>query len=330
MARTRASRLFDLGVLAVAAVALGFVVNALGWDGLRRSVLGTGAWFAVLAVIDLASAACDAFAMHGLAADPSLRLRRVLAAQLSGIAINRMTPANSLGEAVKIRLLARDLPLTTAASTVVMFNLSTIFLGILAVVVGVPLTVLLVDLPASVALALWIGMGILLGFAIVVAILVQRGAVGSLIDALEVPHLISAARAARWRAGIIDVDDRLRALGHAGPGVARGFVGVLGSRVLNWLGTIVVLHAVDISLSPPLVFAALSVGILITWMSNVVPLGLGLADGTNYVLYGVLGASSQAGLLFTMVNRLRTIVLATIGLVVMTILVNRRSRSDTT
>ena len=69
----------------------------------------------------------------------------------------------------------------------------------------------------------------------------------------------------------------------------------------------------------PVVIAMLSVGILVTWLSNIIPLGLGIADGTNYVLYGLLGAAPVAGLLFTMVNRLRTVVLALLGLSVMAI-----------
>ena len=91
----------------------------------------------------------------------------------------------------------------------------------------------------------------------------------------------------------------------------------MGSRICNWIGTVIILHAIHIPLTAPLVIASLSVGILVTWASNIVPLGLGLADGTNYALYGLLGASPVAGLLFTIVNRLRTIVLALIGLCVM-------------
>jgi len=88
------------------------------------------------------------------------------------------------------------------------------------------------------------------------------------------------------------------------------------------------MHAVDIPLTAPLIVASLSVGILVTWMSNVIPLGLGIADGTNYVLYGIFGASPIAGLLFTMVNRFRTVVLAMMGVIVMAIanVLHRRAR----
>ena len=59
-----------------------------------------------------------------------------------------------------------------------------------------------------------------------------------------------------------------------------------------------------------------------------VPLGLGLADGTNYALYGVLGSTGPVGLVFTMIGRARTCVLAAMGLTVLLIanLVDRRAQ----
>ena len=74
-----------------------------------------------------------------------------------------------------------------------------------------------------------------------------------------------------------------------------------------------------VPLTPSFVAANLSLGILITFLSNVVPLGLGIADGTNYALYGVLGSTGPIGLIYTMINRARTVVLAAMGLAVLLI-----------
>src|SRR5688572_18165976 len=89
--RHRASTVFNAIALVIGLVAFGFVVSELGWSGIRHAVLGVGAWFAVIAAIDLASAMCDAFAIHGFLR-PKQRVSyfRVLAAQLSGMAINRL------------------------------------------------------------------------------------------------------------------------------------------------------------------------------------------------------------------------------------------------
>src|SRR6476661_5354395 len=118
-------------MLVVGVVALGFVLDHLGWAGARRVVVGTGAWFAVIAVIDLASMMCDAFAVQGfLRAKVAISYWRVFGAQASGLAINRLTPGNSLGEPVKVTMLARHVATEQAVSAIVMFNLTTIYLGI--------------------------------------------------------------------------------------------------------------------------------------------------------------------------------------------------------
>jgi len=124
--RFRASTIFNLVIFAIGAVAFGFVVAHLGWTAIRDVIVSTGLWFAVIAAIDLVSALCDAFAIHGFLR-PKARVSywRVYAAQLSGMAINRLTPGNSLGEPVKVTMLVRTVPVDLAVSAVVMFNLTT-------------------------------------------------------------------------------------------------------------------------------------------------------------------------------------------------------------
>lgn len=327
--RNRASAAFRAVVLVIGAVSLAIVTHHLGWAGIRQVVLGTGAWFAVIAAVDVASALCDAFAIHGFLR-PTVRVSygRVLAAQLGGMAINRLTPGNTLGEPVKVAVLVRAIPLESAISAILMFNLTTMYVGIATIALGVPITVLLLDLPGRVALLAWVGLFVLVLFGVAVLVLVRRGAIGTLVDVLVAVRAISTSRGARWRAKVAAIDARLGSIGDTRrSGWSRGLAGVLGSRVLNGVGTIVVLHAADIPMTPPLVVAMLGIGILITWMSNIVPLGLGIADGTNYVLYGLLGASPVAGLLFTMVNRLRTVVLALIGLTVFAVTGSRDRRA---
>ena len=321
MARLRAGYVFNVVALLIGGVALAIVLDQLGWYGLRQVFIGTGSWFAVIAAIDLASVFCDAFAIHGfLRGVAPVSYWKVFAAEASGIAINRLTPGNALGEPVKVTMLGPDVPTKVAVAAVLMFNLTTMYIGMAAIVLGVPLTALMLDLPHDISVVVWIGTAVLVSFGVAVAVLLRRGAIGTLVHALAGLGIISNDRAARWVAAIADIDARLRNLGdvHA-TGVTRGIAGVFGSRCLNWAGTLAVLHAASVPLTPPLVVAMLSVGIVITWMSNIIPLGLGIADASNYVIYGLLGASPAAGLVFTMVNRVRTVVLALVGMTVMAI-----------
>jgi len=317
--RSRARLWFNSIALAVGLIALAFVLNALGWAGLDQAITGTGAWFAAIAAVDLVSVACDAFAIHGLLGRTA-SYWNVFAAEASGIAINRLTPGNTLGEPVKVTMLTRQTTTTDAVAAVVLFNLVTMYVGIAAIALGVPITALLLDLPRAAAIVAWVGLAVLVAFAIVVALLVKRGAVATLVRGLVRIRAISVRRSEAWTARLGDLDAQLKQLGDANrKHIRRGLAGVLGSRLCNGLGTVLVIHACGIATTPPLVVAMLSVGILVTWFSNVVPLGLGIADGTNYALYDLLGATSAEGLVFTMVNRVRTVVLALMGLTIMAI-----------
>lgn len=320
--RHPAARAFNLIALAIGIVGFAFVARELGWAGIHQAVTGVGAWFAATAAIDFVGSSCDARAVYSLVRPHTpVAFRHVFAAQLSGIAVNRLTPGNSLGEPVKVTMLVRsDVPTDVAVSSIMIFNLMTTCVAIAAIVIGTPLTALLLDLPPDVARAVWIAVMVLVVAAIVLLALVRRGALGTLVRILVRVRIVSPARGTRWQSAVASIDDLLRRGGTlSAPGQGRALVFVLGSRCFNWAGTIVVLHAADIPLTSPLVIASLSVGILVTWLSNLVPLGLGVADGTNYVLYGILGASPVAGLLFTLVNRVRTILLALMGLTVLAI-----------
>lgn len=304
--------------LVVGGVALAILLDRMGWARVRDVLAGIGGWFAAIAAIDLASVACDAGGVHSFVRPHAqVSYWRVFAAQASGLAINRLTPGNSLGEPIKVTMLMQHVPEAAAVSGVVMFNLGTIYVAIAAIVLGVPLTVLLSDLSEQTQLVVWIATAVLVVFAVALAVLIRRGALRTIIAGLARVRLISKPRAERWTLRIGEIDANVRQLGQ--PGARRGLIFVVGSRVLNWAGTIAILIAADIPLEAPLVVAMLSVGILITWASNVIPLGLGLADGGNYALYGVLGSSGAVGLDFTMINRMRTCVLAMMGLAVMAI-----------
>ncbi|MBV8757198.1 MAG: flippase-like domain-containing protein [Deltaproteobacteria bacterium] len=308
-------------VLIVGLVAFALLFRGLGWSATKGAVVGAGWWFAAIAAIDLASVLCDAGGIYSfVSAKVDVSYWRVFAAQASGLAINRLTPGNSLGEPTKMTMLAGHVPESLAIAGVVMFNIAQYYIAFAAIVIGVPVTLLMIELPATAQLAVWIATGAIVIVAVGAAIVIRRGAIGSLIAALTRLHLVGPARAARWTARIAEIDEHVKRVGDSRASSTRNGVGLIFlSRCLNWAGTIAVLLASKIPLTAVLVVAMMSAGILLTWLSNVIPLGLGIADGGNYALYGLLGASPQAGLVFSMVNRVRTVVLAAMGLTVMAI-----------
>ncbi len=326
VSRLSRRHLVHIAALVIGLLALAFLLDQVGIVGIQDAVLATGAWFAVIAAIDLISVFSDAAALHSFIRPLApIAYLRVFAAQASGLAINRLTPGNSLGEPIKVTMLMANVPEAAAVAAVVLFNMTTMIVAVSAIVIGVPLTLLMLDLPSQVELVVMIVTALLLGVVIGVVLLARKGALASLIDGIASIRIISAARATRWQLRIAAIDDNVRRFGDASTRRALGFV--ILSRMLNWTGTVVILHVADVPLTAPLVIGMLSVGILVTWMSNVIPLGLGLADGGNYLLYKVLGSAPVAGLAFAMINRLRTCLLASMGLTVMAIasLVDRQT-----
>lgn len=308
----------------VGVVALVFLVHRTGWDVLAAALARIGAWFAVIAVIDVGAIACDAGALHAFAnAQHRISYLRVFAAQASGVALNRLTPGNALGEPLKVTMLVGELPRSAAVSSVVMFNVATTWVAIATIVIGAPVALLALDLPGRAQLAVAIASAVLIGFALALVVIIRRGAFGVVIRGLRGLRVISEVRAARWTGAVEAVDADIRRIGET----PRAMAYVIGSRVLFTAGTILLMDAVGLPLTAALVLAQISVGLLITWISNIIPLGIGIADGSNYALYGALGATGPLGLLFTMVNRARVCVLALIGLTVLAISTAATARS---
>jgi uncharacterized membrane protein YbhN (UPF0104 family) len=327
----RRSVLRVLRAIALVAGVIAFVFTAcrLGWSGLTHALATTGAWFIVIAAIDVAGAMCDAGAICALASSRDrLPYGRAVAAQLSGVAINRVTPGNALGEPVKISILVERIPRDTAVSTILMFDAGATLIAVFAIVIGIPITLLFADVTANVATAAWIGAGVLVAFLIGLYVLIRRGPVTIAIRVLRALHIITAERATAWFKSVAPIDDMVRELGTTRSS-RLGLLGLFGSRFLNWVGTLVMLYAAGLPVTVPLVIGIFSLGALITWISHMVPLGLGLAEGGNYLMYRAFGYSGVTGLDFTMVYRARTVLLSAIGFAVlaMTSYQDRRRRA---
>ncbi len=316
------THVFNIAVLVVGAGALAWMLHQLGWDNVRRVLRGVGGWFGLIVAFDLAALACEAAAIHQFMR-PEQRMVaywRVLAAQLSGRAINILTPGGALGEATKVTLLVAHAPRGRVVSSIVLLNVAALYLSVAILAVGVPITALLVDLPSPLDVVVWIGLGSVLAIVAAIAVVIQRGALGTVLGMARGLRLISPARRESWTARLVEVDRHLRELQSSRtPGTRSGLALVAAARLCSWSATTIVLIAVGVTVGPTLLVGVLSVGVLIGWMSAVVPFGLGVADGSNYALFAVLGAPASAGVFVTLVGRARSLSLALLGVVVMAV-----------
>lgn len=318
--RHLATHVFNVVVLVIGSVALVWMLNELGWQNVRRVLVGIGGWFALVVAFDVSALACEAAAIHAFMR-PEQRMVsywRVLAAQASGRAINILTPGGALGEAAKITLLVAHVPRGRVVSSIVLLNLASLYVSVAILIVGVPLTALLVELPDRLQLIVWVGLAIIVPLVVGIAIVIQRGAVDTLLGAVHRVGILSRARRETWAGRLQEVDRQLRELqSNRSPGTRTGLLLVCAARVCSWSATTVVLIAVGVQLGPALLVGVFSIGVLIGWMSAFIPFGLGVADGGNYALFAVLGAPASAGVFVTLIGRARSLTLAGLGLVVM-------------
>ena len=320
--RHRGSHWFNLAMLVVGGAALYWMLHRLGWDELRDGVARVGNAFAVVLALDLASLLLDARALHTFMRPEARMLSywQVVAAQISGRAVNVVTPLSALGEATKFTMLVTHAPRVRVASAIVLFNLAELYLSVLVMLIGTPITLLLVDLPRALEITVAIGIAVVIALVVAIGLVVQRGASATLIAALCRLGIIAPARRDDWQARLRELDRHLTEL-HANrsAGTWRGGLWLIAARLVTWTSTMLLIHAVGVHVTPALVIGVLSVGVLIQWIASVVPFGLGIADGGNYALFGLLGASGAHGAIVTMLNRARSLSIALVGFVVMAI-----------
>jgi uncharacterized membrane protein YbhN (UPF0104 family) len=315
--RSRVATIFNLVMMAAGGVGLYFILRHHGWTEFRAMLANVGWWFAVVLGLELAALCMDAAALHAFMRPEARMISywRVLAAQSSGRAINVLTPGGALGEPTKLALLSTHAPKARALSSIVLFNMTIAYVAVTMMLIGVPITLLALEVPHAVKVMVGIGLAVIVPAMIALAVVIHRGAITTIVEVLRRIRVIKDERAARWRERLIEVDKHIRELHkNRSAGTWKGILWVLGSKLLSWTSSITLIAAVGVDISPTLVIGVLSVGLLIGWVSQIVPMGLGVQDGGNYALFGILGATGPQGLLVAMLQRARSVSVAILGL----------------
>lgn len=316
-ARHLASHLFNLGVMVMGGIGLAWMLHSVGISYLTDSVENVGGWFFLILALDLAALCCDAAALQTFMRPEAgmVSYVRVLGAQASGRAINVLTPTGALGEPTKLAMLVSHAPKDRVLSSLVLLNLGQFYLSVIVIVLGAPIMFLLVDLPHSLKVPIAIGFAVLIPLVIALGLLVQRGALSTIVAAVRRTRLISAERAEAWKLRVQEVDRHIRELQtHRSHGTWKGILWVGLSKLVQWTATLTLVATAGVEISPALVIGILSIGVLIQWIAQIVPMGLGIADGGNYALFDLVGATGAYGMVITMLNRARSISVAILGL----------------
>lgn len=307
------SRLVFLGAL----IALGVTLYSVGFGTIWSQLRIIGWWFVPIVLLEVASAFADALVIHGFLGSGGRRpgYWSVLRAQVSGRAINLVTPMASLGEATKVTMLMRETSSGRAVAAVVRFNISYAALNLMAVVIGAPIVALALNLPSWMEKTLWIGTGVSVVVIGGVALLLRAGLLGSLLQGLRSVRILSEERTKKLKQKIKEVDHSLR-----GDRGLRSWLPGLWALVSKIMGWAIVWIVMSVNGHPPgvgVLATLASAGTLVNLVSNIAPMGIGLNEAGTAALMAALGVNAGLGVTTVLARRVIQICYAAVGLTLM-------------
>jgi uncharacterized protein (TIRG00374 family) len=286
-----------------------------------RAIIGhlraIGWFFIVIVALEILSSVFDATAVYYMARGPGHpSWRQTVVAQLAGRGVNSVTPGGNLGEALKIGLLSQRCSPKRIIAAVMYVTLMIVVVSFVVIAVGTAATAFLFDVPDGGVVLLLIGAGLAAAAATGIFLLLRRGMLTTLTGTLARLHLISRERRDRWNKTLAEVDRRLR--GQDVEHRRRALVFILMSQTLQKALSFLVAYAAGYTLGPGQFLALISAGVLVGWVSTIIPMGLGISEGGSIALYSMIGAPASLGLASALSRRVNQIVFAAIGFVVLT------------
>jgi hypothetical protein len=276
-------------------------------------------WFGVVG-LEAFGTFLDAIAIQKFASpeNKDLKIRHTALAQLSGRAINIVTPSGNLGEVVKMSVLTEYVSQSRAVSTILLYNIVRFIIELAIVAIAAPFCALLIPMPDELMWLILVGGGVCLVLSVGIFILVKRGMLTTVAKILLKIRIIKKARYEKWEANLRAVDDKLRLLGGAPRrdrviGIAACVLSLFASMSLS-LSILVVLGE---SLSAGFIGAYVVGGFVIYNISVFVPMGIGLTEGGWYTLLRMMGESEArvaAGLMMVLTRRTTLVLYAGVGL----------------
>ncbi len=313
-------RIVNVAFLLVGVIALIWMMRKIGLAEVTEMIASVRAWAIAIIAVSVAELLLNAAAIHVFMRPEQgmVSYWRVLAAQLSGQAVNSVTPTGTLGEVVKTTMLVGHAPRYRAVSSVVAYNITNILASVSFLMFAMVVSLLSGDLPDKLQTIMTVTLGVLLVVTAGVLFIVSRGLIRSLAAIARGMRLVSQ----KWRETIADkleaFDDQVRLFGSRREAdYTAGFVLVAVSRIIGWFDLWLILFALGYSQGFVFVVMAAAAGMLIGTLAAIIPLGIGADEGGQAALFKLLGLGSIVGLSVSLIRRLRTVVIACLGFAVM-------------
>ena len=291
----------------------GIIVTAwvVGVDTIFDHLRAIGPWFIALIACEMIATFCDAYAVYLLTrGDGAPSFRDVVVAQFAGRAVNSVTPASNLGEALKVSLLARNCSTSRVTAAVLYVVLAAVTMSLGVIAIGTVATAFMFSVPAIAKLALCAAALVSACLGATVIVLIRRGMLTTLTALLARVRLISKERQNHW--------NQLIAKDGSVPHRRGALIAIATSQLIQKALTYVTVLAAGYELGPGQFLALLSAGVVLGWISTIIPMGLGISEGGNVALFALIGAPTALGVALALARRVNQVVFAILGFTILT------------
>ena len=204
--------------------------------------------------------------LHGARPRPA-DVARHMVAQLAGRGVNSVTPGGNLGEALKVGLLSHNCSPRRIVAAVMYVNLVALVISFAVIGIGSAATAFLFDVPDAGVVALCVGGAVGLGISCAIVVLIRRGMLTTLSNALARLRIISKKRRESWNKTLVKVDARLKGTDD-GTHRRKAIACIVVSQSLQKALTYVTILSAGYSLSAGQFLALLSAGVLLGWIDD--------------------------------------------------------------
>jgi uncharacterized protein (TIRG00374 family) len=248
---------------------------------------------------------------------PRVGFRRLMLARIAGDAVNYVTPTATLGgEFVRVRMLRKIAPATPVVASVAIAKLSQTIAQMGFIVAGLAIVLRATPLPTGVRQALFVSLTVMAAVSVPLFLAQRRGLSTPLVRVLTAVGFHRAARTVAAR--LERLDREIAAFHEAGTG---NFVRSMACFFAGWsLGALEVALALFLLRIPITVERVLAIEILSTTIDAIlffVPGKVGTQEGGKVLIFTMLGLDPAQGLSFAIMRRIREMVWAGVGLLIL-------------
>lgn len=248
---------------------------------------------------------------------PAIDFGHLMAARMAGDAINYVTPTATLGgEFVRVRLLRGRASATEVVASVAIAKLSQTVAQIAFIVLGLLVVLRETPLPPLLRQSVFVSVSIMVAIAVPLLMAQRRGLSVPLVRSLHALGLPQYA--SRLGGRLKPLDDEIVAF-HASQGwgfvcsASWFFAGWTLGLLEVWLG----LFLLDVPITLERVVAIEILSTTIDAMLFFVPGKVGTQEGGKVLIFSLLGLDPGKGLSFAILRRIRELVWAGVGLVIL-------------